>query len=110
MATSKETADFILSKLRHPDRFSAKPMFGEFGLYADGKMVAVICDGRFYVKIAAASAELEDQCEKGEPYPRAKPHYLIDEGQLSTIPNLPAILFGLAESMPVKKSRKKTKP
>jgi TfoX/Sxy family transcriptional regulator of competence genes len=74
-------------------------MFGEFGLYADGKMVAVICDDRLYVKIAPASAKLESQCEKGEPYPRAKPHYLIDEGQLSTVPNLPAILFGLAEAM-----------
>jgi TfoX/Sxy family transcriptional regulator of competence genes len=102
MATSKDTAEFIQSKLRHPDRILTKRMFGEFGLYADGKMVAVICDDRFYVKVAPASAELEDQCEKGEPYPRAKPHYLIDEGQLSTLPNLPAILFGLAEAMPKK--------
>ena len=96
MPTSKETAELILRKLRHPDRISAKRMFGEFGLYADGKMVAVICDDRLYVKIAPASQELEDQCEKGEPYPRAKPHYLVDEGQISTIPNLPAILFALA--------------
>lgn len=106
MATSKETAQFILSKLRHRERISAKRMFGEFGLYADGKMVAVICDDRLYVKIAPASAELENQCEKGEPYPRAKPHYLIDEGQLATIPNLPAILFALAEAMPEKKGGK----
>jgi TfoX/Sxy family transcriptional regulator of competence genes len=109
MATSKDTADFILNKLRHPDRFSARPMFGEFGFYADGKMVAVICDDRFYVKIAPASADLEDQCEKGEPYPRAKPHYLIDEGQLSTITSLPAILINLAETLPSKKSATKTK-
>jgi TfoX/Sxy family transcriptional regulator of competence genes len=106
MATSNETAAFILSKLRHPDRITAKRMFGEFGLYADGKMVAVICDDRLYVKIAPASKELEDQCDRGEPYPRAKPHYLIDESQLSTILNLPAILFGLAEAMPEKKDRK----
>ena len=105
MATSKETAEFILGKLRHPDRILVKRMFGEFGLYADGKMVAVICDDRFYVKVAPASAELEDQCEKGEPYPRAKPHYLTDEGQLSTLPNLPAILFGLAEAVPVNKRK-----
>ncbi len=84
-------------------------MFGEFGFYADGKMVAVICDDRFYVKIARASKELDEQCEKGEPYPRAKPHYLIDEGQLSTITNLPAILINLAETLPAKKNSKKTK-
>jgi TfoX/Sxy family transcriptional regulator of competence genes len=68
MPTSKETAEFILGKLRHPDRILVKRMFGEFSLYADGKMVAVICDDRLYVKIAPASKELEDQCEKGEPY------------------------------------------
>lgn len=45
---------------------------------------------------------LEDQCEKGEPYPRAKPHYLVDETQLSTIQNLPAILFALADATPAK--------
>lgn len=103
MAASRETAEFILSKLRNRDRILAKPMFGEFGLYADGKMVALICDDRLYVKIAPASEEIEEQCEKGEPYPRAKPHFVVDEGQLSTIPNLPAILFGFARAIPVKK-------
>jgi len=29
MATQKKTVDFILSKLRHPKRFSARAMFGE---------------------------------------------------------------------------------
>ena len=105
MATSNETADFILTKLKHPGRITTKRMFSEFGLYADGKMVAVICDDRFYVKIAPVSAALADQCETGEPYPRAKPHDLVDEGQLSTISNLPAILFDLAEAMPIKKPK-----
>ena len=107
MATTDETAQFILSKLRHSDRFTAKRMFGEFGLYADGKMVALICDDRLFVKIAPQSEALEPQCEKGEPYPRAKPHYLIDEGQLSTIPTLPSILLALAEAMPEKKTKAK---
>ncbi|HEX7860715.1 MAG TPA: TfoX/Sxy family protein [Verrucomicrobiae bacterium] len=108
MATINETAQFILTKLRHPDRFTAKRMFGEFGLYADGKMVALICDDRLYVKIAPPSAALEPQCEKGEPYPRSKLHYLIDEGQLSTIPTLPSILLALAEAMPEKKTKART--
>ena len=109
MPSSIDTTQFILSKLRHPERFSARKMFGEFGLYTDGKMVAVICDDRLYVKIASASAVLEDQCEKGEPYPRAKPHYLVDETQLSTIQNLPAIMFALAKSAPSKTTKGKSR-
>lgn len=103
MATRKETVEFILSKLRDAKRFSARAMFGEFALYADGAVVALICDDRLFVKILPASAALEEQCEKGEPYPGSKPHYLVEEGQLSTLVELPAILFAIAESRTVKK-------
>ena len=72
-------------------------MFGEYPLYAHGKVVALICDDLLYVKILPASSALEDQCEKGEPYPCAKPHYLVEEGQLSTLLHLPAILFAIAK-------------
>jgi len=96
MATSKETVEFILSKLRDRERFSARAMFGEYALYADGQVVALICDDRLHVKILPAAASLEGQCEKGAPYPGAKLHYIVDEGQLSTIANLPEILLAVA--------------
>jgi TfoX/Sxy family transcriptional regulator of competence genes len=109
MATQKETIGFILGKLRDPARFSARAMFGEYALYADGRVVALVCDDRLYVKIVPASAALETQCEKGRPYPGAKPHYLVDEGQLSTIENLPAILAAIAAAAPAKKPRGKAR-
>lgn len=96
MATQKETVEFVLEKLREPVRFSARAMFGEYALYADGQVVALICDDRLFVKMVPASAALANQCEAGEPYPGAKPHYLIEEGQLSTIHDLPQILFAIA--------------
>jgi hypothetical protein len=102
MSTQPDTVDFILNKLRDRKRFSARAMFGEYALYADSQVVALICDDRMYVKVLPASAELENQCEKGEPYPGARPHYVIDEGQLSTMPNLPQILFAIAASRAVK--------
>ena len=104
MATQKETVEFILSKFRHHGRFSVRAMFGEYALYADGKVVALVCDDRLYVKILPASQELASLCEQGEPYPGAKPHYLVEEGQLGG--NLPAILFAIAESLPKKKAKK----
>jgi TfoX/Sxy family transcriptional regulator of competence genes len=107
MATEKETVQFLLQRLRPATRFSARPMFGEYALYADGKVVALICDNLFYVKIVPASRELESLCEKGEPYPGAKPHYIVEEGQFITLPNLSAILFGIAAALPEKKARKK---
>jgi hypothetical protein len=101
-ADPERDVDFLLGKLRQPKRFSARAMFGEYALYADGKVVALICDDRLYVKILPASKELEPLCEKGEPYPRARLHYLVDEGQLSTIHTLPKLLCALAASSPAK--------
>jgi TfoX/Sxy family transcriptional regulator of competence genes len=103
VATEKQTVEFILSKLGAP-RFVARPMFGEYSLYADGKVVALVCDDLLFVKDHPLTAELADQCEKGPPYPGAKPHFIVDESQLSTIAALPAMLLRLAAALPEKKS------
>jgi hypothetical protein len=65
MATQKETVEFLLAKLRQPKRFSARAMFGEYALYANGKVVALICADLLYVKILPASQALGPRCEKG---------------------------------------------
>jgi TfoX/Sxy family transcriptional regulator of competence genes len=107
MATQKETADFVLQKLRDSRRFSVRSMFGEYAIYADGKVAGFICDDLLHVKIVPASQELEAICEKGPPYPGAKLYYIVEEVQLSTIENLPNILAAVANSTPEKKKKKK---
>ncbi len=111
MATQKGTIDFILEKLGMPDRFSTRAMFGEYALYADGKVVGLVCDDQLYVKIVPASAELEKICEKGEPYPNAKLQYVVEEDMLTQLHQLPEILLDIAKSLPEKKAGKpKPKP
>ena len=107
MSTRKETIEFILEKLGHKGRFSARAMFGEYALYADKKVVALVCDDILYVKIFPASIELEAICEKGEPYPGAKQCYIVEEGQISSIQYLPNILLDLAACIPEKKKKKR---
>jgi len=107
MSTQKETVEFILEKLGNSKKFSARAMFGEYALYANGKVVALVCDDHLYVKILPASQELEAVCEKDEPYPGAKPHYLVEEHQLSKLENLPDILLDIAKSLPAKKKKVK---
>jgi TfoX/Sxy family transcriptional regulator of competence genes len=99
MATEKETVEFILTKLGSP-RFSVRPMFGEYSLYADGKVVALVCDDRLYVKDHSTTKVLADECEQGPPYPGAKPHFIVDESQLSTITELPKMLLRLSAALP----------
>lgn len=110
MSTQKETVDFILDTLQTtPPRFSVRAMFGEYALYADGKTVALVCDDQLYVKIRTESAALEDICEKDQPYPGARLHYVVEEHMLATLENLPSILFDIAAHLPERKPKPKKK-
>lgn len=107
MATSPDTIDFILDKLRNRGHFKTRAMFGEYALYADDKVVALVCDDTLYVKIVPASQELADVCDTGAPYPGARPHYVVEEDQLSKLEYLPAMLIQMAKSLPKPKLKKK---
>ncbi len=109
MSTQKETVEFILEKLGEPGRFAVRAMFGEYALYADGKVVGLICDYQLYVKILPESKELEDICEKDEAYPGSKLYYVVEEGELSKLKILPEILFDIAKSLPARKVKTKKK-
>lgn len=102
MSTHQETVDFILEKLGRAGRFRVRAMFGEYALYADDKVVALVCDDLLHVKILPESEELAEYCEKGPPYKGAKLHYVVSEDQLAEITELPRILFAIAKSRPSK--------
>ena len=101
MATSKATADFVQERLGQ--RFSLKAMFGEYAVYAGGKVVALLCDDRLHVKVHDATADLAD-CELAPPYPGAKEHYVVDEGHWGE-PAFAALLLKLAKALPAPKTK-----
>ena len=109
MATRKDTAEFILEHLGHADRFSVRPMFGEFALYADGKPVAFICDDQLFVKIMTESALLEGRCERAPAYPGSKDYYLVPEDLITGERKLPDVLLRIASVLPLPKPKKKAK-
>ena len=50
MATTQQTADFIIEQLKNVGEVYARKMFGEFGLYCDGRVFDFICDDILFVK------------------------------------------------------------
>lgn len=48
MAPQQSIADHIIEQVAGSG-VTAREMFGEFGLFAEGKMVALICDYQLYV-------------------------------------------------------------
>ncbi|KVU83744.1 competence protein TfoX [Burkholderia ubonensis] len=77
MASSQSTVDFIVEQMAAAGAVSARKMFGEYGIYCDGKMVALVCDDRLFVKPTPDGKAFLGECEEGPPYPGAKPCFVI---------------------------------
>lgn len=80
MASTSDFVAYLCDQIRAAGEISARKMFGEYAVYCDGKVVALVCDDRVFVKkIAAAAAILGDSAEEAPPYDGAKPHFLISD-------------------------------
>ncbi|AIO43109.1 MULTISPECIES: TfoX/Sxy family protein [Burkholderia] len=107
MASSQSTVDFIVEQIAAAGTVSARKMFGEYGIYCDGRMVALVCDDRLFVKPTPEGRAYLGVCDEAPPYPSAKPHLVIagdrwdDREWLSTLIRITAAQVPL----PVKRSR-----
>ena len=55
-----------------------KKMFGEYGLYCDGKLFANVSDDQLFIKITEAGRSLFPGLREAPPYPGAKEYFLIE--------------------------------
>lgn len=77
MASRQSSVDFILEQIAEAGTVSAKKMFGEYGIYCDDKVVALVCDDQLFVKPTDAGKAFMGDFVEGHPYPGAKPYLLI---------------------------------
>ena len=104
MGTQPQTIAHLLDALA-PLPLSARKMFGEYALYLDGKVVALVCDDQLYLKpTAGATAALPD-CPQGHPYPGAKLHLLVTDALDDPDP-IVAALKAIAAELPAPKPKK----
>ena len=80
MATSQSTIDFLLDQLRALRRVRARKMFGEYALYCEEKVVALVCDDQLFVKITPeGKALVGERYREGTAYPGARPSMLVSD-------------------------------
>ncbi|KWH40858.1 TfoX/Sxy family protein [Burkholderia stagnalis] len=77
MASSQSTVDFLVEQMAAAGAISAKKMFGEFGVYCDDKIVALVCDDRLFVKPTPDGKAFLGTFDEDSPYPGAKPYLVI---------------------------------
>lgn len=107
MATSKSTVAYILDQLM-PLPVRARAMFGEYGLYCDEKIVALICDDTLYMKPSPISDGLLADAEMAPPYPGAKDYYVVSEEQLEDRAWLQEVVARTSASLPAPKPKKRS--
>jgi len=79
MASDKQQLDFVLDQISSAGAVTAKSMFGEYGIYCDGRIVALFCDNQLFVKPTERGRAFIQDAVEAPPYPGAKPYFLIEE-------------------------------
>lgn len=107
MKTSQGTIDYLLDQLSSLQNTSARKMFGEYALYCDEKVVALVCNNQLFVKITPAGRALVgSQYEEGEAYPGAKPSMMIGAEFVDDSERLCELIQTTAASLPKPKPKK----
>lgn len=78
MASTRKTVDYIVEQIGGAGVVVARPMFGEYGLYCDGRMIGIIGDEQLFIKPTAGGRTVAADAQEIPPYPGAKPYLLID--------------------------------
>jgi TfoX/Sxy family transcriptional regulator of competence genes len=112
MSSRQSTVDYIVEQMATAGVVSARKMFGEYGIYCDGKMVALVCDDQLFVKPTAGGRDFIGDVTEGAPYKGAKPCFVIsperwdDDEWLAGLTRISTVEL----PAPVKKPRAKKPP
>ena len=107
MASQQSMVDFIVDQISEAGEVSARKMFGEYGLYCGGKMVALVCDDQLFVKPTAGGRSRLSSVTEASPYPGAKPCFLISAEMLEDHEALTELIKITARELPLPAKKKK---
>ena len=79
MASRLEYVRYVAEQLSGAGEITYKKMFGEYGLYCDGKIFANVSDDQLFVKITEAGRSLFPGLPEAPPYPGARNYFLIED-------------------------------
>jgi TfoX/Sxy family transcriptional regulator of competence genes len=79
MASDQSFVDYVVDQFQDDCGVTYRKMFGEYGLYSNGKIFGVICDNRLFVKPTEGGRAFIRDVVEAPPYPGAKPSLLIED-------------------------------
>lgn len=110
MASKQTTVDFIVEQISNAGVITTKKMFGEYGIYCDSKIVALVCDDQLFIKPTTAGKAFIGEFVEQPPYTGAKPYLYISGDLWEDAEWLTALIKASTKELPPpvpKKPRKK---
>ena len=79
MASNQDFVDFIVEQIKNAGKITIKKMFGEYGIYAEGKLFGLICDNKLFIKPTISGREFIGNVVEEPPYEGAKASFLVED-------------------------------
>jgi DNA transformation protein and related proteins len=79
MASDLDFVEYVCDQISAAGSITFRKMFGEYAIYCEGKVVALVCDNQLFVKPTAGGRSAIDGVVEALPYPGAKPYFLIGD-------------------------------
>ncbi|UJW83883.1 TfoX/Sxy family protein [Devosia sp. SL43] len=106
MSSQQKTVDYILEQTADAGTMTARKMFGEYGMYCDGKVMAFICDDQLFVKPTEAGRAYLGEVTEAEAYPGSKMYFLIDGDRWDDAEWMAGLVKATADALPAPKAKK----
>ena len=89
MASNADFVQYIADQCAGAGEIVTKKMFGDYGIYCNGKIFGLICDNRLYLKPTEAGRKVLRVVDMRPPYEGAKDYFYIadvdDHEYISTL-------------------------
>ncbi len=108
MSSDASFAEYVCGQASGAEPVLLKKMFGEYALYLDGKVVALVCDNQLFVRPSDEGRTILGRVREEPPFPGAKPHFLIDDG-LDDRASMQRLFVATARALPIPKPKRPKK-
>ena len=108
MASDLEFVEFVTENIKNSGNIRSRKMFGEYCLYCEEKVVALICDNKLFVKPTDAGREYIGNVTEAPAYIGAKDSFLIED-KIEDSDWLTELIKITGKELPVPKQKKKRK-
>lgn len=105
MASNADFVQYIADQCSGAGEIIVRKMFGDYGIYCDGKIFGLICDNSFYLKPTDAVRPMLREVALRPPYDGAKDYFYITD--IDDRDYLSALVRETCKALPEPRPKKK---